>query len=670
MNRALLRTPPIGWFAGLGLLLVGFGFVAIAPAEAHPLGNFTTNSALHVIISPRAADLTYVVDMAEIPALSVRQELGAPSGSVPIKAAKHWAQSQCARSGKLLNVADGVSRIELAPKNSVVTFPQGQAGLSTLRLECRYLGQRSSALDQQESNQAAGGVAKAKGQIFTISDDNFSERLGWREISVEGLGVAVSGDVKLRSPTVMLSKYPKGAISSPLRDQSASLSVVNEAGVNDAVNEASSAAGLPNTTVDRSIQGGLVARGNDGLTNRFQSLVAEQDVTLWFALGAMFLALILGGLHALAPGHGKTIMAAYAVSRRGGKRDILAIGATVALTHTVGVALLGLLVSATSVVSPARTLQWASVVSGVIVFAVGATIVRSRIVRIGSPRLFVEGGYLGSGRPSTLGSATLPDRAAKQDRGHSDPGHHAHGHDEHGHDHDHGHEAHARGHVDYGHVENGPHDHSHDRHGHEGPGHDGPGHADDEHRHDHGPGNGHLKHEHDHHGEHVHDNGRSSRAASNIKAWLRPTFRARSSKARNDSRFVVSSHTHGGWSHEHVLPAPGAMVKRRELIAMGLAGGLVPSPSALVVLLGAIALGRVAFGIALVMAYGVGLALTLIAAGLLLVRFESGARRITSRMTSSTGKRFAWAIQLLPLVSGFAIAGAGLLLVLRSAQRM
>ena len=112
------------------------------------------------------------------------------------------------------------------------------------------------------------------------------------------------------------------------------------------------------------------------------------------------------------------------------------------------------------------------------------------------------------------------------------------------------------------------------------------------------------------------------------------------------------------------------MVKRRELIAMGLAGGLVPSPSALVVLLGAIALGRVAFGIALVMAYGVGLALTLIAAGLLLVRFESGARKITSRMTSSTGKKFAWAIQLLPLVSGFAIAGAGLLLVLRSAQRL
>ena len=102
---------------------------------------------------------------------------------------------------------------------------------------------------------------------------------------------------------------------------------------------------------------------------------------------------------------------------------------------------------------------------------------------------------------------------------------------------------------------------------------------------------------------------------------------------------------------------------------MGLAGGLVPSPSALVVLLGAIALGRVTFGIALVIAYGIGLALTLIAAGFLLVRFESGVRGITARMNTSTGKRMAHAMQLLPLISGFAIAGAGALLVLRSAQR-
>ncbi len=58
---------------------------------------------------------------------------------------------------------------------------------------------------------------------------------------------------------------------------------------------------------------------------------------------------------------------------------------------------------------------------------------------------------------------------------------------------------------------------------------------------------------------------------------------------------------------------------RTQLTALGIAGGLVPSPSALVVLLGAIALGRTGFGILLVLAYGVGMAATLTAAGLLLV---------------------------------------------------
>ncbi|MER5418553.1 hypothetical protein [Streptosporangium roseum] len=64
----------------------------------------------------------------------------------------------------------------------------------------------------------------------------------------------------------------------------------------------------------------------------------------------------------------------------------------------------------------------------------------------------------------------------------------------------------------------------------------------------------------------------------------------------------------------------GAGRSRRGLVGLGVAGGLVPSPSALVVLLGAIALGRTWFGIALVLAYGIGMAGTLTATGLLLVK--------------------------------------------------
>ncbi len=68
---------------------------------------------------------------------------------------------------------------------------------------------------------------------------------------------------------------------------------------------------------------------------------------------------------------------------------------------------------------------------------------------------------------------------------------------------------------------------------------------------------------------------------------------------------------------------------------MGFAGGLVPSPSALVVLVGAIALGRAWFGVLLVVAYGAGMAVTLTGAGLLLVRARAALDRRAARPASA-----------------------------------
>lgn len=82
-------------------------------------------------------------------------------------------------------------------------------------------------------------------------------------------------------------------------------------------------------------------------------------------------------------------------------------------------------------------------------------------------------------------------------------------------------------------------------------------------------------------------------------------------------------HDHGHHPHAHPHEHPHAHPRRRlGLLGMGVAGGLVPSPSALVVLLGAIGLGHTWFGVVLVTAYGVGMAGTLTAAGLLLIRLR------------------------------------------------
>jgi nickel/cobalt exporter len=90
---------------------------------------------------------------------------------------------------------------------------------------------------------------------------------------------------------------------------------------------------------------------------------------------------------------------------------------------------------------------------------------------------------------------------------------------------------------------------------------------------------------------------------------------------------------------------------------MGIAGGLVPSPSALIVLLGAVGLGRTAFGVLLVIAYGAGMAATLTAAGLVLVRvrdrWAAQPRRTLARVAALAPAGTA----LLVLCVGIGLAG-------------
>lgn len=99
------------------------------------------------------------------------------------------------------------------------------------------------------------------------------------------------------------------------------------------------------------------------------------------------------------------------------------------------------------------------------------------------------------------------------------------------------------------------------------------------------------------------------------------------------------------------------MLGWRSLAVMGVAGGLVPSPSALVVLLGATALGRAYFGALLVFGYGLGLAITLTLAGLLLLRTQG----LLTRRSWLVGRGRRWARLLPPLTAAVVIfVGVGL----------
>jgi ABC-type nickel/cobalt efflux system permease component RcnA len=128
-------------------------------------------------------------------------------------------------------------------------------------------------------------------------------------------------------------------------------------------------------------------------------------------------------------------------------------------------------------------------------------------------------------------------------------------------------------------------------------------------------------------------------------------------------RHPAHDHAHDhGHDHHHEHPHPhGATVApgRGGLIGMSIAGGLVPSPSALVVLLGAMALGRAAYGVALVVAFGVGLASTLTLVGML-------AARAGDRLAAASQHRMLrWPNRVLPVAGAATVLTVGLALTAR-----
>jgi nickel/cobalt exporter len=115
-------------------------------------------------------------------------------------------------------------------------------------------------------------------------------------------------------------------------------------------------------------------------------------------------------------------------------------------------------------------------------------------------------------------------------------------------------------------------------------------------------------------------------------------------------------HAHQGHHHahqDHQVHEPSA----RGLVGMGISGGIVPCPTALVVLLAAISLHRVGYGLVLILAFSVGLAAAITAIGLVAVT----AKRAFGRL-SFEGR----AVQALPAVSGFLVLALGLVMMARA----
>ena len=191
---------------------------------------------------------------------------------------------------------------------------------------------------------------------------------------------------------------------------------------------------------------GFADEGHEHSGDRIKELV-NQPLTLQLAIVALVVSFVLGGLHALTPGHGKAIVAAYLVGSKGRVIDAVFLGLVVTFTHTFSVIALGIVMLIAQGFAPEDVVPWLSLFSGILIVGIGALLLARNMKQY----------YSGS--------------VHSQAHGHQHPHDHSHGHDhkhehddDHSHDHDHDH-PHTDDH-DHGHDHS--HDHSHDDdHGHD-----------------------------------------------------------------------------------------------------------------------------------------------------------------------------------------------------------
>jgi ABC-type nickel/cobalt efflux system permease component RcnA len=433
-------------------------FLLPAVLFAHPMGSSSVNHYARIEVAPRGIQIRYVLDFGET-----------ASGEL-LRGRNFDAEAEARAWSKNLIFRVNGRTVEPHFEKADAAVGKGEGGEPVVRV--------TSTLS----------LAVAAGDL-EYEDRNFAGVAGWKEIVIAaapGAGIAgTSAGTVERSRA--LTAYPAGATREAPQDLKARLTWTVGDGPSLSV---------PSTR----------ASGEAPRDDFLKQLLHRGDLGWQAILIGMAVAFGLGAMHALSPGHGKTIVAAYLVGNRGTARHALFLGAMVTFTHTFTVFALGLTTMYLyKDVLPERVFPVLGTISGLSIVWVGAVLLYKR---------------------------TRSLRA------------HAHTHD-HGHDHDHG-----------------PHGHSH---------------------------------------------------------------------------------------------VPEGDITMGSLIALGASGGLVPCPSALVILLSSIALGRVALGLLLLVGFSLGLAVVLMGIGLIVLY----AKNLLPDTKKTAENR---AFRIIPVLSAAVIVCLGLLM--------
>lgn len=549
-----MRRPVCSYAAALGsLMTLAAVFVIPSSSAAHPLGNFSISQYTGIQIRSDVVELHYLIDMAEIPTFQEIQETGiVPEVGHPGLRGYLNRKVETLKEGLRLEV-DG-RRLQVEADSNEVIFPPGAGGLLTMKIGVRYRAK------------LPGPLAAGPSQLY-YRDGNFQSRAGWKEIiATGGRGIRLTeSSVPAADRSHELSDYPVDLLNSPPQDLEARV-VFTRRDLVPLPAVVESATPAPRGTASQEWQATPLAQTSPATTpptepafvdvspratttegpvalpvleankqrtprSAFTEVMSTKELSVGAILIALLVAGGLGAFHALEPGHGKTVVAAYLVGAHGTAWHAVWLGLIVTASHTAGVYLLGAVtLYASRYVVPERLYPWLGLVSGLAIAGLGFTLFLRRYAEATSP--------------------------------HADDHAHDHGHPpHHGHVHHHGSIAHSHG-------------------------------PDQE------PGDVQAGHHHPHH-------------------------------------------------HE-----PSGRVSLAGLVTLGVTGGIVPCPAALVVLLSALSLNRVGFGLLLIVAFSVGLAAVLIAIGMLMVF----ARRFMARFQGEGPLITRW----LPLTSSAVITLLGL----------
>ena len=308
----------------LVVLLLGLACLVLPTvAAAHPLGNFTVNRFSRIEVSGPRLYVVYVLDLAEIPTFQ--------AGTID-------ARSYARRIARGVEVTVNGRPARLVSGSTALAHPPGAGGLRTTRLEVVLRGPRLRGPSS-----------------LRYHDANYADRIGWKEIVVGANAQSISHELRA---------YPKDLLQSPLDVTSVVARVGPVAGAD----------------VPPPLTRGPNLQAPDRVADAgFARLIGRDHLGAWVVLASLAAALFWGATHALGPGHGKTIITAYLVGRRGTPRHAAFLGLIVTVTHTIGVFALGLVTLLLSrFVVPDHLYPWLNLTSGLLVVGIGASVLTAR----------------------------------------------------------------------------------------------------------------------------------------------------------------------------------------------------------------------------------------------------------------------------------------------------